>query len=452
MHDTAFDPHADAPYAAAPASIIDHDDYLLEVEPSMHPSSPPSPQPTQDPTSAALLSLLQRARAQTGEQPKAATKAAAKGAPKAQPEPSPAEEAELSDIADIAFVAGIAGSADDLVAPERSARGERSGRGRGQAVSGKLTRKERRAAAARAADDTPSDDDLIIDEDDFEIGDLDDMSAFGGAHEPDAFGEEDSGPVPTSASGSQRRSARAASSRGGRRATRRQTASTLGDFADRAKRAAGRIPPRAQLVAIVALMVVGLAYVFFGGDDPSATSEATAQAAAAAPAAASDLNAGPRDVVNPSDPNMELIPLDGAGAEVASQNHPLFPLSVLAADAKPMNTKQVKMSRTCVLREGPSSRFKALVKQTPATAKVIVLGESESDWKVISTGGLTGWSKTSCTGSGVCDLRQGPGAPFKAVTSSADSLKVNGPLVSGDRWRYVKFEDLYGWMGPACWK
>ncbi len=168
--------------------------------------------------------------------------------------------------------------------------------------------------------------------------------------------------------------------------------------------------------------------------------------------------ANPNAPAAPSAPDMELIPLNGSAdpdAPAASEtpNHPLFPRSVLSHTAKPLSTKQTKMGRVCVLREGPSSRFKAIVNQTPGGAKVTVLAESEGNWSITTHSGLTGWSKSPCTNSQPsCDLRQGPGDQFKTVSSPADTLKVNGPVKSSERWRYVKYEDFYGWMGPACWK
>ncbi len=62
-HDTHYDPASPLP------SVVDHDDYQIEIEPSMPPQHLSVAASPGDPTSAALLSLLNRARAQTGEQP-----------------------------------------------------------------------------------------------------------------------------------------------------------------------------------------------------------------------------------------------------------------------------------------------------------------------------------------------------------------------------------------------
>jgi hypothetical protein len=466
----AYTPHMVHMQQRPPASVIDHDDYQLEIEPSLYPNpaQPPSP-PPDSASSAALMSLLQRARAQTGEQHQANTRAvAAVQAPDhhstlldpdappaltADPDADPDLDATPGADAATPTASAAASEADADAAAHTTTRGRAAGNRadaptkraqRADATRAKDSAKDKRRAPP-ALDADLSAEGFAIDEDNYELGDIDDLQGIDGAHEPDAFMEEDSGPVPTSAS-TRLGGARTRRSRKGD--PKRVQASKAAALAARAQAAIARIPQRAQIALIAAMMLMGLAYVFFGGSD--APTEDTAAAAASQTHTHGNPNS-PYAPPRADAQDRHLIPLDGDGLPSVTNNNAIYPLSALAPAASPLQHKPTKMGRVCVLRDGPASRFKALIQQTPPGAMVTILAESESGWRLVTHQGLTGWTKGACNASG-CELRQGPSPAFKVILTPDESLKTTPGVTSGDRWRYVKVDDTYGWMGPACWK
>lgn len=101
----------------------------------------------------------------------------------------------------------------------------------------------------------------------------------------------------------------------------------------------------------------------------------------------------------------------------------------------------MKLSRGCVMREGPSSRF-GLIKALPAGARIEILSETDEDW-VLEKGGL--WKKSGMT-------KLGPGAQF---ADAETGMKVPGApsrVISSSQWRYIKYGEEFGYVGPACFK
>lgn len=111
-------------------------------------------------------------------------------------------------------------------------------------------------------------------------------------------------------------------------------------------------------------------------------------------------------------------------------------LSVL----KPGETYQSK--NTCVVREGPASRF-GLVKQVSPKTKMLILADVEEDW-VLETGGV--WTKAGET------PRLGPGKEFANAVKGMSIPQPKSRVISAKKWKYVQVGDLYGYVGPACFK
>lgn len=101
-----------------------------------------------------------------------------------------------------------------------------------------------------------------------------------------------------------------------------------------------------------------------------------------------------------------------------------------------------KVSRSCIMREGPASRF-GLVKQIPSGAKIQVLTTTEEDW-VLQSGGV--WTKAGETS------KLGPGTQFADAPKGAKLPQPKSRVISASNWKYVKSGDLYGYVGPACFK
>ena len=101
----------------------------------------------------------------------------------------------------------------------------------------------------------------------------------------------------------------------------------------------------------------------------------------------------------------------------------------------------VKLTRSCVMREGPASRFPLVTELKPGQ-KVEILTTTDEDW--LFQNGV--WTKSGQTN------RLGPGSQFaeaqKGMTVAAPSSRV----ISAKNWRYLKAGKNYGYVGPACFK
>lgn len=100
-----------------------------------------------------------------------------------------------------------------------------------------------------------------------------------------------------------------------------------------------------------------------------------------------------------------------------------------------------KLTRSCVMREGPASRFPLVTELKPGQ-KVEILTTTDEDW--LFQNGV--WTKSGQTN------RLGPGSQFaeaqKGMTVAAPSSRV----ISAKNWRYLKAGKNYGYVGPACFK
>ena len=104
--------------------------------------------------------------------------------------------------------------------------------------------------------------------------------------------------------------------------------------------------------------------------------------------------------------------------------------------------ESVKLKKQCIMREGPASRF-ALIKQVPVGTTVKVLANTEEDW-VLQGGGV--WKK-----SGQPD-KLGPGSQFANALRGMTVPQPASRVISSNNWRYIQVGDLYGYVGPACFK
>ncbi len=103
--------------------------------------------------------------------------------------------------------------------------------------------------------------------------------------------------------------------------------------------------------------------------------------------------------------------------------------------------KTVKTNRSCIMREGPASRF-GLVKEVPSGTSIKVVAMTEEDW-VLEKGGL--WSKNGMT-------KLGPGAQFADAVKGMSLPQPKSRVISSNNWRYIQYGDVYGYVGPACFK
>lgn len=309
-------------------------------------------------------------------------------------------------------------------------------------------------------------------DDGYAMDELDD-SFF--SDEPAAFGDEDaefidedSGPIPMSASRFDELEGfddeEEVKPRRRHRFSRRQGGDWKRRVVLQAQELADRVPRRPAIAAAALLLVIMLGFVFSGGEEPETTGgEASSSSASASvgPAAGGETPEGA--VFDFVEPERELIALDEGGPEeetevaeavvapvVEAQNHHAFPRSALTPETKVASSKARKLNRPCVLRKGPSSRFRAVIPQVAPGTKVIRLAKSSGEWQTFTRGDRSGWAR-SCKGND-CVLRQGPGQHFKRVTGKKNSVKPRSPVTSSARWSYVKIGDKYGWTGPACWK
>ena len=101
-----------------------------------------------------------------------------------------------------------------------------------------------------------------------------------------------------------------------------------------------------------------------------------------------------------------------------------------------------KTNKSCVMREGPASRFD-LVKQLPVGAKIQILTDVEEDW-VIQGGSV--WTKTGHA------PKMGPGDNFADAIKGMTIPQPKSRVISAKNWKYVQFGNVYGYVGPACFK
>ena len=112
--------------------------------------------------------------------------------------------------------------------------------------------------------------------------------------------------------------------------------------------------------------------------------------------------------------------------------------NVLAA---PVTAKSQKINKSCIMREGPASRF-PLIKQLSPGTNIQVLVSTEEDW-VLEKGGL--WTKNGQT-------KLGPGTQFADASKGMKLPQPTSRVISSNNWRYIQVGNLYGYVGPACFK
>ena len=112
--------------------------------------------------------------------------------------------------------------------------------------------------------------------------------------------------------------------------------------------------------------------------------------------------------------------------------------NVLAAA---VTAKAQKINKSCIMREGPASRF-PLVKQLSPGTSIQVLATTEEDW-VLEKGGL--WTKGGQT-------KLGPGAQFADGLKGMSLPQPSSRVISSNNWRYIQVGNLFGYVGPACFK
>ena len=109
--------------------------------------------------------------------------------------------------------------------------------------------------------------------------------------------------------------------------------------------------------------------------------------------------------------------------------------------ASAVTAKSHKINKSCIMREGPASRF-PLVKQLSPGTTIQVLANTEEDW-VLEKGGL--WTKNGQT-------KLGPGAQFADGLKGMKLPQPASRVISSNNWRYIQVGKLYGYVGPACFK
>ncbi len=101
-----------------------------------------------------------------------------------------------------------------------------------------------------------------------------------------------------------------------------------------------------------------------------------------------------------------------------------------------------KTKNSCIMREGPASRF-GLVKQVPAGATIQILTTVEEDW-IIQGGSV--WTKDGQPS------KLGPGSQFANALNGMKLPQPKSRVISAKNWKYVQFGNVYGYVGPACFK
>ncbi len=104
--------------------------------------------------------------------------------------------------------------------------------------------------------------------------------------------------------------------------------------------------------------------------------------------------------------------------------------------------ESLKLNKSCIMREGPASRF-GLVKEIPSGSNIQVLTTTEEDW-VLESGGV--WTKKGQPN------KLGPGSQFADAQKGMKIPQPKSRVISSNNWRYVQFGKLYGYVGPACFK
>lgn len=102
----------------------------------------------------------------------------------------------------------------------------------------------------------------------------------------------------------------------------------------------------------------------------------------------------------------------------------------------------LKVKRSCIMREGPASRF-GLVKEIPSGSMIQVLTNVEDDW-ILQGGGV--WMKDGQPS------KLGPGLQFADALKGMKIPQPKSRVISASNWKYVQFGKVYGYVGPACFK
>lgn len=101
-----------------------------------------------------------------------------------------------------------------------------------------------------------------------------------------------------------------------------------------------------------------------------------------------------------------------------------------------------KTRKGCIMRQGPSSRF-GLVKEIKAGTTIQILSGTEEDW-VLESGSV--WKKAGES------PRLGPGKMFATAQKGMSIPQAKSRVISAKNWKYIQVGDLYGYVGPACFK
>lgn len=104
-------------------------------------------------------------------------------------------------------------------------------------------------------------------------------------------------------------------------------------------------------------------------------------------------------------------------------------------------SQSFKLTRSCVMREGPASRF-PLVQELKPGLKVEILTTTDEDW--LFQNGV--WTKSGQTN------RLGPGTQFAEAQKGMTVAAPTSRVISAKNWRYIKAGKNYGYVGPACFK
>ena len=100
-----------------------------------------------------------------------------------------------------------------------------------------------------------------------------------------------------------------------------------------------------------------------------------------------------------------------------------------------------KTKRSCVMREGPASRF-GMVKEIASGSSIKILANTEEDW-VLQDGGV--WTKGG-------QSKLGPGSKFADATKGMSVPQPKSRVISSNNWRYIQVGNVFGYVGPACFK
>ncbi|MBQ4359567.1 MAG: zinc ribbon domain-containing protein [Proteobacteria bacterium] len=101
-----------------------------------------------------------------------------------------------------------------------------------------------------------------------------------------------------------------------------------------------------------------------------------------------------------------------------------------------------KTRKSCIMRQGPASRF-GLVKEIKAGTNIQILTSTEEDW-VLESGSV--WKKAGEA------PRLGPGSMFAPAQKGMSVPQAKSRVISAKNWKYIQVGDLYGYVGPACFK